>query len=175
LGNETTASRRHAWPYWLAAAAIAIWSGEVAYGLAQGPERYIQFTTSVITWRNAQKSADYVLLVGVFGGFALAWTSLLLLERRIERRLGPDAVRQGQDLIAYACLPLIIWAASLVIGTPLSRFPVKLTAVGVCVAAFLLLLATFRSARSRGSASGCGPGAAARGRTRCRSPPSARR
>ena len=96
---DSTPRNTSAWPYSLAATAIGICSAETAFKLTSGPERYTQFTVGSLTWRTASKQGDYALLIGLLAGFALAWLVLLLVERRVERRLGDQGV---DDLRALA-------------------------------------------------------------------------
>ena len=141
MGSDSIPRSPSTWPYWLGASAISLCSAEAAFGFASGPERYTQFTVGSITWRTAAKHADYTLLLGLIGGFACAWLAFLLVERRVERRLGGDGVDDLRSLVAYAALPLVIWAGGLVLGGSSTRDLVWLSAAGVSLAALLMLVA----------------------------------
>jgi hypothetical protein len=158
LRSNSTSQGPSTWPYWLGASAVGICSAETAFELASGPERYTQFTVGSITWRTAAKHADYTLLLGLIAGFAAAWLALLLVERRIERRLGAEGIHDLRSLVAYAALPLVIWAGGLVLGGSPTRDLVWLSAAGVCLAGGLMLVA---ASRPPGQDTGIAPGAAA--------------
>ena len=136
-----------AWPYWLGSAAIGICSAEIAFNLTAGPERYEQFAVGGITWRIASKNGDYALLLGLLAGFAAAWLALLLTARRVEGRLGLRGVSELRALIAYASLPLVIWASGLLLGGSSTRELVWLSAAGVGLAGALMLVATMGTER----------------------------
>jgi hypothetical protein len=138
--------------------AIGICSAETAFKLTSGPERYTQFTVGSLTWRAASKHADYALLIGLFAGFACAWLACLLVERRVERRLGNQGVDDLRALVAYSALPFVIWAGGLVLGGSTTRDLVWLSAAGACLAGVLMIVA---ASGAHDESMGTRPGAAA--------------
>jgi hypothetical protein len=110
--------------------------------MAGGSEPYSQFTVGNITWRNASKGEDYVLLVGLVAGFAAAWLVLELLDRRVWRTLGEEGVYHARSLVAYASLPLVIWAGGLVLGPPATREWIWFGVVALAVTCGLLAVAS---------------------------------
>ena len=142
LTFDVTSRSPAGWPYWLGSTAIGICSAEIAFNLTAGPERYEQFAVGSMAWRIASKHGDYALLIGLLAGFAAAWLALLLTERRVEGRLGLRGVGELRALIAYASLPLVIWASGLVLGGSSTRELVWLSAAGVGLAGALMLAAT---------------------------------
>ncbi len=127
------------WPYGLAASAVAIATAQTLYvETRRVPEEYSQFTVGGLTWQADIKHADFVLLLGLVLGFAAAWLALILLDRRIERRLGVDALSEARGLMAYACLPLVAWGGGLLLWQTLALGLVWLTAaLSACAAAVL--------------------------------------
>ncbi len=146
------------WPYWLGALSVSACCAELAYYASSGLDRYSQFTVGSIVWRNASKVQDYLLLSGLVAGFALTWATLLLLERRVEHRLGQDGVRNVRALVAYAAIPSLVWVTGLFLGSDSSRWLLRLSAGGVGVAVCFTLVATW--ANSAGARAAIGQRAA---------------
>jgi hypothetical protein len=137
------AGNRYLWSYWLGALSVALPCAEAAHWFTDTAERYNQFTVGSITWRAANKSHDFILLVALASAFAATYLTLVLVERRVSRRLGRFAVAEARALVAYATLPAVVWAASLVLGASSSRELLWLGAVGVLLSAGLTCLATY--------------------------------